>query len=444
MFTKHKTPTRRWTNTLLTLTVIAMMATASPALAKNSKYYKDHNRWKPSQPHYPFPGTSLNSVKRQIAELQRQIDELEVGVGPQGPKGDPGPMGPQGIAGQRGMQGPAGETGPQGIAGPAGETGPQGIAGPIGPRGPAGPVGPTGRPGSQGEPGPAGPEGPQGPKGDPGTQGIAGPAGPAGNDGRDGINGLSCWDTNQNGNRDPAEDVNQDGRHNTADCIGTLDISDLLSRLDYLEGRLANSDLDNDGFTPDNGDCDDTNFDINPNAGDDIGDGVDANCDGIDGIDGADTGGDVSFSNGLTDLHNNIRASASPTPNPPLTPLVWDSFIASAAQSYADLCQFQHSNNGLGENLFATTGTDNNVSGAAVAAWASESADYDLNSNTCAGGTCGHYTQIVWDSTTALGCGVATCPGNVSPFGTNEPWQLLVCNYNPPGNFFGQAPYTAN
>ncbi|MEM6522020.1 MAG: CAP domain-containing protein, partial [Cyanobacteria bacterium P01_C01_bin.70] len=43
-----------------------------------------------------------------------------------------------------------------------------------------------------------------------------------------------------------------------------------------------------------------------------------------------------------------------------------------------------------------------------VAAWVAEKADYDYASNSCASGkVCGHYTQIVWRETTAVGCGVA-------------------------------------
>jgi hypothetical protein len=51
----------------------------------------------------------------------------------------------------------------------------------------------------------------------------------------------------------------------------------------------------------------------------------------------------------------------------------------------------------------------------------------------------GHFTQIVWKSTTAVGCYTADCSssglqnvgGNVQPYFT-------VCNYAPPGNFIGQ------
>jgi hypothetical protein len=39
----------------------------------------------------------------------------------------------------------------------------------------------------------------------------------------------------------------------------------------------------------------------------------------------------------------------------------------------------------------------------------------------------GHYTQIIWPSTTEVGCALATAKGN----------DVLVCRYAPAGNYFG-------
>jgi hypothetical protein len=77
-----------------------------------------------------------------------------------------------------------------------------------------------------------------------------------------------------------------------------------------------------------------------------------------------------------------------------------------------------------------------------VRAWADEVADYDYENNSCVTGEqCGHYTQVVWRTTTRVGCATKVCTKN-SPFGAQAPtWQYWVCNYDPPGNYQGQRPY---
>jgi hypothetical protein len=149
---------------------------------------------------------------------------------------------------------------------------------------------------------------------------------------------------------------------------------------------------------------------------------------------------------GVTAAHNAVRASASPTPNPPLAPYCWNATVAATAQAWADGCQFKHNPDlgslGYGENIYAAGSGGSKPGLAAVALWASEAANYNYANNSCSGsGTCLHYTQIVWRTTQAIGCGVQNCATN-SPFGGSAPnWTLVVCDYDPPGNYRGYRPY---
>jgi pathogenesis-related protein 1 len=132
-------------------------------------------------------------------------------------------------------------------------------------------------------------------------------------------------------------------------------------------------------------------------------------------------------------------------------PLVCDPIAAQVALNYANKCTFMHNANrnsdysalggtgGLGENLaegYMLTAAQ------AVSLWVSEGQYYDHSTNTCsapANQSCGHYTQVVWKATTAVGCALVTCTMN-SPSGGGS-WQLAVCDFSPPGNYVGQPPY---
>ena len=145
------------------------------------------------------------------------------------------------------------------------------------------------------------------------------------------------------------------------------------------------------------------------------------------------------------DQQNAVRRGAQPAPSTPLPALTWSSDAAKVAQAWADGCTYQH-NSGRGqggENIAASAPPGRWTASDVVAAWASEAADYDYASNTCAGGKqCGHYTQLVWRSTARAGCAHKVCTVNW-PFSPATPgsWDFWVCDYEPPGNFFGQRPY---
>lgn len=118
--------------------------------------------------------------------------------------------------------------------------------------------------------------------------------------------------------------------------------------------------------------------------------------------------------------------------------MTWDATVAAAAQAWADQCNFSHYTAGYGQNLYASAGGGPPTPTAVVNNWVSEAANYNYSSNSCSG-TCGHYTQVVWRTSTLLGCGIKACSTN-SPFQNFPNWYIVVCNYSPPGNN-GSRPY---
>jgi len=117
-------------------------------------------------------------------------------------------------------------------------------------------------------------------------------------------------------------------------------------------------------------------------------------------------------------------------------PVVWNQSLVSSAQQWANACKFQHSNGGgkYGENLYA--GTGNVGVKEAVSSWMGEAAKYDYNHPGFSSGT-GHFTQVVWKSSTAIACVVGNCPAGTI---FSQPSKYVVCRYTPPGNFQGRYP----
>ena len=145
----------------------------------------------------------------------------------------------------------------------------------------------------------------------------------------------------------------------------------------------------------------------------------------------------------MLDLHNTLRAKYGA---PPLT---WDATLASCAQDWANQRaageqQAHRSPNRYGENVFGNWSCCDPAAFTSTPAdpmgfWGGEEPNYDVATNSCVAGTvCGHFTQVVWSTTTQLGCGKALTPDSPQPGATSASW---VCNYNPPGNMAGRAPY---
>eukprot|EP00281_Chroomonas_sp_CCMP1168_P022975 CAMPEP_0206229044 /NCGR_PEP_ID=MMETSP0047_2-20121206/9485_1 /ASSEMBLY_ACC=CAM_ASM_000192 /TAXON_ID=195065 /ORGANISM="Chroomonas mesostigmatica_cf, Strain CCMP1168" /LENGTH=314 /DNA_ID=CAMNT_0053652313 /DNA_START=37 /DNA_END=978 /DNA_ORIENTATION=+ len=153
---------------------------------------------------------------------------------------------------------------------------------------------------------------------------------------------------------------------------------------------------------------------------------------------------DQKMKDDLLAQHNAVRCMHGA---PPMT---WDDGVATFAQLWADKlkadspdkCQMKHSTSNsafrqnAGENLAWGSLSNYFESGGrtmkkVVTMWYDEVEYYDFNqpgTTINLNKAIGHFTQVVWDTSLKLGCGVASC--------TNG--QVVVCQYSPPGNYIGQ------
>ena len=151
------------------------------------------------------------------------------------------------------------------------------------------------------------------------------------------------------------------------------------------------------------------------------------------------TGNIADLANSILAVHNSERGAVGV----PL--LVWNETLAAGAKTWAEHLastgEFAHSTccgafRDYGENIAGFYPDEGMTK--AQAGWIAEKNHYDggpLPPDTPGSGpqAIGHYTQMVWRTTTSVGCGTAS--------GGGHPFSILVCQYSPPGNIFGQKPY---
>lgn len=146
--------------------------------------------------------------------------------------------------------------------------------------------------------------------------------------------------------------------------------------------------------------------------------------------------GDAKLRDATLAGHNPARRAVG------VTPLSWDPALVADAAAYAQTLartrRFVHAPHDParleGENLWMGT------RGAyayddMIGAWVAERRYYRAgkvpnNSNSGNFSDVGHYTQIIWRTTTRVGCAVAS----------NASEDYLVCRYTPAGNVVGQSP----
>jgi uncharacterized protein YkwD len=145
--------------------------------------------------------------------------------------------------------------------------------------------------------------------------------------------------------------------------------------------------------------------------------------------------------------HHNLHRTNHSAPA-----LEWDDTLAKYADNTARGCVFEHDMNqgggGYGQNL-ASWGSSGDISSKQIEIGAGGVTNQWYNGevnawsfygddNPAPGSDLhawGHFTQVVWKSTTKLGCATVECPAG-SVLGL--PSWYTVCNYNPPGNFGGE------
>ncbi len=166
----------------------------------------------------------------------------------------------------------------------------------------------------------------------------------------------------------------------------------------------------------------------------DFGKSIDSGDTAASSSGGGDGGGGTSgdpWADEYVQAHNNVRDTVG------VAHLSWSDELAASSLVWADAlvadnCAFEHDlDNPYGENLYWSSwdATPTEVTDG----WSSEVAFYDYGDNSCEPGQmCGHYTQVVWDDTTHVGCAKSACTdGSV----------VQVCRYDPPGNWVGEKPY---
>ena len=132
----------------------------------------------------------------------------------------------------------------------------------------------------------------------------------------------------------------------------------------------------------------------------------------------------------VLNAHNPLRSAVG------VPPLSYSPPLAASAQAWANYlsrtraCQAEYSSGTLGENVYRAHGSAVGAT-EVIQAWGAEKADY--RQHRCRGGqVCGSYTQVVWKTSTRVGCAVSRCAKGD---------QIWVCHYFPAGNLAEKRPY---
>ncbi|KAK1943122.1 Peptidyl-prolyl cis-trans isomerase FKBP65 [Phytophthora citrophthora] len=136
------------------------------------------------------------------------------------------------------------------------------------------------------------------------------------------------------------------------------------------------------------------------------------------------------------DRHNYFRTTGLPWSAGDMRRIGWSSDLAATAASTASKCL---ATTAAGINAFQSTSTNSSsIIDEAIQQWVVETSMTTLKTLAQPGasgvdvgtGTYNSYSQVLWDSTTSVGCATASCSGG----------DLVVCQYSPAGND-GSSPW---
>lgn len=146
---------------------------------------------------------------------------------------------------------------------------------------------------------------------------------------------------------------------------------------------------------------------------------------------------------GMLAAHNAARSAVG------VAPLLWSNTLATGAQQWASQlasegCTLRYDpdpsrRETTGQNLFRAYGNapyngTKRTPAEAAERWVREGQQYDHATHRCKntlGSQCGAYLQVIWEKTTAVGCGQARC----------EAAEVWVCHYAPRGGQDDLKPY---
>jgi len=147
------------------------------------------------------------------------------------------------------------------------------------------------------------------------------------------------------------------------------------------------------------------------------------------------------YAQAILDQHNNHRANHS------VPDLAWSDDMANIAAQIAASCVYEHNTDAGGGGYGQNIGAGADPSGV-PAMITNEMYNDELDWYPLPYGVAdpdmsnfenwGHMSQIVWKSSTSVGCATQYCPGGLANTGSGVSPYFTVCNYSPAGNFGGQ------